>query len=143
MSGLMNAIQVGASGLSAQRKRLEVLINNIATASAAAPKGSDDLYRKDVVFSTSGPEGSFDDAFNEASKGVVVSGIMVDKSEEPLKHSEPGNPKADAEGYVYYPNINIMKEMGNVMLATRSYEANLQAVNMAKEMQQKTLELLR
>jgi flagellar basal-body rod protein FlgC len=62
---------------------------------------------------------------------------------DPVKRYEPNHPHADKDGYVSYPNVNVMEEMVNVLSATRSYEANLQVVNAAKEMEQKTLEILR
>ena len=75
-------------------------------------------------------------------QGVEISQVVTDRS-DPVKRYEPGHPHADKDGYVLYPNVNAMEEMVNVLSATRSYEANLQAVNAAKEMQQKTLEILR
>jgi flagellar basal-body rod protein FlgC len=137
----MNAIEVGASGLTAQRKRIEVLISNLVNANTTKPAGTEPFQRKDVVFTATEPEGSFDDAFNEASQGVEISNVVADKR-DPISRYEPGHIHADKNGYVLYPNINVMEEMVNVMSATRSYEANLQAVNVAKDMQQKTLQLL-
>jgi flagellar basal-body rod protein FlgC len=139
---LMTAIEVGASGLTAQRKRMEVLVSNLVNANTTRPAGDEPFRRKDVVFSSSTPEQSFGAMFDSAVQGVEISDIVTDKS-EPIKRYEPGNPHADKEGNVAYPNINSMREMIDVMSATRSYEANLQAVNMAKDMQQKTLEILR
>jgi flagellar basal-body rod protein FlgC len=94
------------------------------------------------MFSSTSPEQSFGALFDNAVQGVEISGVVTDKR-DPEKRYEPNHAHADKEGYVFYPHINAMEEMGNVLSATRSYEANLQAVNMAKEMQQKTLEILR
>jgi len=138
---LMTAIEVGASGLTAQRRRLEVLIGNLVNANTTRPADSDPYRRKDVLFAAA-PEASFGTALDDAVQGVEISGVVTDRS-EPLKRYEPGHPHADKDGYVLYPNINAMEEMVNVLSATRSYEANLQAVNKTKEMQQKTLEMLR
>ncbi len=139
---LMTAIEVGASGLSAQRRRLEVLVSNLVNANTIQPAGTEPYRRKDVVFTATSPEGSFGAVLNDAVQGVELSGVVADNS-DPVKKFDPNNPYADKEGYVYYPNVNPMTEMVNILSATRSYEANLQAVNMAKEMQQKTLEILR
>lgn len=139
---LMTAIEVGASGLTAQRRRLDVAIGNLVNANTTKPAGTEPYRRKDVLFSATTPEGSFGAALDNAVQGVEVSGIVTDRS-DPLKKYEPNHPHADKDGYVYYPNIDSMGEMFNVLSATRSYEANLQAVNSAKEMQQKTLEILR
>jgi flagellar basal-body rod protein FlgC len=139
---LMTAIEVGASGLTAQRRRLEVHISNLVNANTTQPAGVEPYRRKNVVFTAAHPEASFGTAFDEAVQGVEISKVVVDTS-EPKKVYDPNHAHADKDGNVSYPNINSMDEMVNVMLATRSYEANLQAVNMAKEMQQKTLEILR
>ncbi|MBN1571460.1 MAG: flagellar basal body rod protein FlgC [Acidobacteria bacterium] len=139
---LLTAIEVGASGLTAQRRRLEVLVSNLVNANTTHPAGTEPYRRKDVVFTATNPEVPFGVALDDAVQGVELSGIVTDQS-DPIKKHDPSHPHADKEGYVYYPNINAMEEMVNVLSATRSYEANLQAVNMAKEMQQRTLEILR
>jgi len=139
---LMTAIEVGASGLTAQRRRLEVLVSNLVNANTTQPAGTEPYRRKDVVFTATNPEVSFGVALDEAVQGVEISSVATDRS-DPIKKYEPNHPHADKDGYVSYPNINAMEEMVNVLSATRSYEANLQAVSMAKEMQQKTLEILR
>jgi flagellar basal-body rod protein FlgC len=138
----MTAISVSASGLTAQRKRLEVLVSNLVNANTTQAAGKEPFRRKDVVFAASNPEMNFGAAFENAVQGVEISSVVSDRS-EPLKRYEPGHPHADKDGYVSYPNVNPMEEMVNILSATRSYEANLQAVNMAKEMQQKTLEILK
>jgi flagellar basal-body rod protein FlgC len=139
---LMTAISVGASGLTAQRKRLEVLVSNLVNANTTQPAGKEPFRRKDVVFTASTPQLTFGGAFDDAAQGVEISSVVTDRS-EPVKRYEPGHPNADKDGYVSYPNVNPMEEMVNILSATRSYEANLQAVNMAKEMQQKTLDILK
>jgi flagellar basal-body rod protein FlgC len=142
---LMTAVEVGASGLSAQRKRLEVLVSNLVNASTTGPAGTEPYRRKDVVFTAAPPQptfgGELDDAMGSV-RGVEVSEIVTDAS-APMRRYEPGHPHADKDGYVSYPNINPMEEMVNMINATRSYEANLQAVNTAKEMIAKTLEIIR
>jgi flagellar basal-body rod protein FlgC len=141
----MTAIEVSASGLSAQRRRLEVLVSNLVNANTTQAAGKDPYRRKEVVFSATPPESSFsgalDDAF-ESVRGVEVTGVVSDTA-EPVKRYEPNHPHADKHGFVLYPNVNPMEEMTNVLAATRSYEANLQAVNSVKEMAQRSLEILR
>ena len=139
---LMTAIEVGASGLTAQRRRLEVHVSNLVNANTTQPAGMEPYRRKDVVFTAQNPEMSFGAALDDAVQSVQISNIVTDQS-APRKEYDPNHPHADKEGYVSYPNVNAMTEMVDVLSATRSYEANLQAVNMAKEMQQKTLEILR
>ncbi len=142
---LMTAIEVGASGLTAQRRRLEVLISNLVNSNTTRPSGAQPYRRKDVVFSATEPRQGFESAFNAAMNGVrsvEISEVVADRG-EPVKRYEPGHPHADSDGYVTYPNINAMEEMVNILSATRSYEANLQATNTAKEMALKTLEIIR
>ena len=142
---LMTVIEVAASGLSAQRRRLQILVSNMVNANTTQPAGQEPFRRKDVVFTSTAPRGTFGDAFDDAMEGVSgveISQVVPDRS-EPIKHYEPGHPHADKDGYVLYPNINPMEEMVNVLSATRSYEANLQAVSAAKEMAGKVLEILR
>jgi flagellar basal-body rod protein FlgC len=139
---LMTAIAVSASGLTAQRRRLEVLVSNLVNANTTRPAGVEPFRRKDVIFSAISPQTSFGSEFNNAVQGVEISNVVTDGRELDIRY-EPGHKHADKDGKVTYPNINAMEEMVNVMSATRSYEANLQAVTAAKEMAQKTLEILR
>ena len=138
---LLTAIAVSATGLTAQRKRLEVLVSNLANANTIQPEGMEPYRRKDVVFTSVSPSRPFSAEFQDAVQGVEISGIVTDRR-DPDKRYEPEHPNADSEGYVYYPNVNPMEELVNVLSATRSYEANLQAVSSAKEMAMKTLEIL-
>ena len=138
---LMTAIEVGASGLTAERRRLEVLVSNLVNANTTQPAGTEPYRRRDVLFAAANPEMSFGAAFDDAVQGVEISQVVTDQS-DPVKRYEPNHPHADKDGYVSYPNVNAMEEMVNVMSATRSYEANLQAVSLTKEMEQKTLEIL-
>jgi len=138
---LMTAIEVGASGLSAQRKRLEVLVSNLVNANTTQPADVEPYRRKDVVFSAANPETTFNTALDGAVQGVEISRVVTDQSGPRMKY-EPDHPHADKDGYVAYPNVNAMEEMVNILSATRSYEANLQAVRSAKEMAERTLEIL-
>jgi flagellar basal-body rod protein FlgC len=141
----MTAIEVSASGLTAQRRRLEVLVSNLVNASTTAPAGQEPYRRKDVLFNAAPPETTFSNALDDAFqsvRGVEITDVVTDKA-DPVKRYEPGHPHADKDGYVLYPNVNPMEEMANLLSATRSYEANLQAVNAAKEMAQKSLEIIR
>jgi len=139
----MTAMEIGASGLTAQRRRLEVMISNLVNANTTQPQGVEPYRRKDVVFSSVNMGGdSFDMMFNDAVKGVMVREVVSDQS-DPVMRYEPGHPHADERGYVAYPNVNALEEMVNVMSATRSYEANLQTMSMARDMLQRTLEILK
>ena len=139
---IMMAMEVGASGLTAQRRRMEAMISNLVNANTTQPQGIEPYRRKDVIFSTVNMRDSFDFMFNDAVKGVKIREIVSDQS-DPVMRYEPDHPHADERGYVAYPNVNALEEMVNVMSATRSYEANLQAMGMAREMLNRTLEILK
>jgi flagellar basal-body rod protein FlgC len=127
-----------------QRRRLELLMSNLVNANTTEPAGKEPFRRKDVVVTATVPEQSFGSSFDEAMasvRGVEITKVVTDAS-DPIKRYEPGHPHADKDGYVLYPNINSMEEMVNIMSATRSYEANLQAVSAAKDMAQKTLQII-
>jgi flagellar basal-body rod protein FlgC len=138
----MTAIEVGASGLTAQRKRLEVHVSNLVNANVVQQAGKEPYRKKDVLFATVDPAQSFGAALDDAVQGVEIARVVTDNS-DPIKRFEPNHPYADKDGFVFYPNVDPMTEMVDVLSATRSYEANLQSVNMAKDMQQKTLEILK
>ena len=142
---LLTAIDIGATGLTAQRVRIEVLVNNLVNSNSTQAAGGSPYRRRDVIFRAVPLEPEFGRSLNEAmtaAQGVEIVGVMTDHS-EPMRRYEPGHPHADKDGYVLYPNINPMEELVNMLSATRSYEANLQMVNSVKDMAYKTLEILR
>ena len=139
---IMTVMEIGATGLTAQRRRLEVMVSNLVNANTTQPQGVEPYRRKDVIFSAVNMRDSFNSMFNDVVQGVKIQEIVSDQS-DPVMRYEPGHPHADERGYVAYPNVNALEEMVNVMSATRSYEANLQAVSMAREMLTRTLEILK
>ena len=139
---IMTGMEIGATGLTAQRRRLEVMVSNLVNANTTQPQGVEPYRRKDVVFSAVNMQDSFNSMFKDVVQGVKIQEIVSDQS-DPVMRYEPGHPHADERGYVAYPNVNALEEMVNVMSATRSYEANLQAVSMAREMLTRTLEILK
>jgi flagellar basal-body rod protein FlgC len=127
---------VSASALEAQRTRMNVIASNIANIhSTNTPEGGP-YTRKDVVFSTLLLQPNQDKGF----VGVKVTDIVNDTAPPIIVH-DPGHPDADNEGNVAMPNINIIKEMVDMMTAQRAYEANIKAFNSSKAMFQKALEL--
>ena len=136
---------ISASGLSAERLRMEVVANNIANASVTRTPEGGPYRRKDVVFETvlnpagTGPRGS-----NESSglAGVRTVGVVEDMSELPRRY-DPGHPDADADGFVTMPNVNLPIEMVNLITATRAYEANLKAAQSFVDMNQQALSIVR
>ncbi len=134
---------VSASGLEAQRIRMNVIASNLANAQSTQTPEGGPYRRKDVVFSAT-PAGGFGEAFQSAvdagELGVEVQGIVEDR--RPFKTVfDPQHPDADPEGYVRFPNVNLLEEMVNMMSASRSYEANVTALNTTKAMAAKALEI--
>lgn len=143
---LFKSLGISASGLSAERLRLDVISSNIANAnSTRTVKGGPYRRRVALLAPQSTPE-SFKNILQNSLKnnlpysGVKVAGIVEDSS--PLKRVyDPQHPDASADGYVEYPNVDVMKEMVELITASRSYEANVTALNATKNMFLKTLEI--
>ena len=133
---LKSSIHIASAGMKAQSARLKVVAENIANAdSLATTPGGDPYRRKMVVFK------------NELDKELGVNKITVDRidyDKGAFKRAyEPGNPVADADGYLYRPNVNTMVESMDLKEAQRSYEANLSTIEITKTMINQTLDLLR
>lgn len=143
---LFSAIETSASGLTAERFRLDLIASNLANAESTRTENGGPYRRKVALFTPNGARYSFRDIlsmkYSGSPEGVRVYGIEEDKS--PLKRVyTPGHPDADEEGYVTYPNVDVVTEMVDMMSATRAYEANVTAIEAAKTMAQRALELLR
>jgi flagellar basal-body rod protein FlgC len=139
---IFGAIDASASGMTAERLRLDVISNNIANVNTTRTTTGGPYRRQFVVFEPRQGDASFPRTSGGQLQlnGVRVSGIKQDDS--PLRMIyEPGHPDADADGYVKMPNINIITEMVDMMTASRAYEANVTAVNVAKSMMMKALEI--
>lgn len=139
---LGTALAISAGGLDAQRQRMNVVASNLANASTTRTPEGGPYKRKDVVFEAA-PVSSFESALNakmEGAKGVRVAGIVEDKKEPRLVY-DPSHPDANKDGYVAFPNVNVIEEMTNMMAATRSYESNVAAINATKSMSMKALEI--
>ena len=139
---IFGAIDASASGMTAERLRLDVISNNIANVNTTRTTTGGPYRRQFVVFEPRQGDASFPRTSGGQVQlnGVRVSGIKQDDS--PLRMIyEPGHPDADADGYVKMPNINIITEMVDMMTASRAYEANVTAVNVAKSMMMKALEI--
>ena len=133
---LGTAMRIASSGMKAQSARLRVTAENLANVeSTAQAPGGDPYRRKTITF-----EGRRDRELG--AELVDVKRYGVDQSDFELRH-EPGHPAADAAGYVKYPNVNTFVELMDMREAQRSYEANLNALGLARSLQQKTIDLLR
>jgi len=142
---LLSALSVSASGMSAQRTRAEVLVENIANAETTRTSEGGPYRRKDAIFSSQTVPSAFAselDAELSGLTGVSVTGIAVDQR-EPERRYMPGHPDADPEGYVSMPRVNPAEDMVDLMGASRSYEANVSAISAIKDMIQRSIDLLR
>ena len=139
-----DALQISSSGLSAQRLRMNLISANLANINTTRTKAGGPYRRKDPVFAAQPHEASFRKILRnrqkELLKEVAVVGIVED-SRPPIKKYDPKHPDANADGYVSMPNINLMEEMVNMISATRSYEASVTAIQSAKDMARKALEI--
>lgn len=143
MSGLFSAMDVSSSALTAQRRRLELLVTNIANAQTTRTEEGGPYRRKDVVFQTKSVEPFWKvltEVEDRALEGVEVTQVITSDSPPVLRY-EPDHPDADQLGYVAYPDIKPLEEMANLMAATRSYEANVRAFEAVKELVRRSLEL--
>jgi len=145
--GIIKAIDIAASGMAAQRTRVNVISMNLANANTTRTANGGPYRRKTVVFETNPIPGSFDEALKNAETGQEVYGVKV-KSIMPVsgefkKVFDPSHPDADKQGYVYLPNVNLVQEMVSLLNANRGYEANAAAVRTAKGMALRALDLFR
>jgi flagellar basal-body rod protein FlgC len=137
--GIFDALDVSASGLIAERTRMDVTAQNLANAQSTGYR------RQDVVLRQAG--GGFASVLGQAigssgAQGVEVAEVVTDQGPQRRVY-DPGHPDADAQGYVELPNVNAVTEMTDLISASRAYEANATAIQTAKQMFSKTLELLR
>ena len=141
----MDAMTISASALTAERTRMNLIAGNLANANSTRTPEGGSYKRKDAMFAAMPVENSFSLMLDKKSqpdaKGVEVMEIMEDRNPPRLQY-EPGHPDANAQGYVAYPNVNVVEEMTDMMTATRVYEANVTAAKATMGMQMKTLELL-
>ena len=147
--GLFDAIDVAGSGLAAERLRMDVVAGNLANAQTTQGADGQPYRRREVVLQDAQAGGqSFGSMLASASasaspaSGVQVAGVVEDPA-PPRRVYDPGHPDADAQGYVSLPNVNPVTEMVDLIGASRSYEANVTAMQTAKQLFSKTLELLR
>lgn len=146
--GMFLGIDTSASGLTAERLRMDVISNNIANANTTRTENGGAYHRRYVVFGQRERKAeNFENALKNAmgagqkiGDGVRAVSIVEDTEQGPLVY-EPGHPDANADGYVEKPNVNIVTEMVDMITAHRAYEANSTVINAAKAMALKTLEI--
>ncbi len=141
--GLFRAIDAAASGMTAERLRMDVISNNIANANTTRTAEGGPYRRQLVVFEPRSEQNTFSQMLSrqmETGDGVRVTGIIKDNAPLKLMY-DPNHPDANRDGYVEMPNVNIVSEMVDMITASRAYEANVTAVNAAKSMAMKALDI--
>jgi flagellar basal-body rod protein FlgC len=141
---LLTSLKISSSGLSANKKRMDSISSNIANAQTTRTAEGGPYRRKEVVFGAEPARDSFSDILegelNENAQKVHATEV-VSVNEAPILKYDPHHPDANAEGYVAMPNINVMKEMAEMISTNRNYEANVTAINTTKSMAMKALEI--
>lgn len=146
---LFTQIDASASGMTAEQFRMDVIANNVANVNTTRTEQGGPYQRQMVIFSPREPQLRCEFPFIGAvwpmkytGRGVKVEAVIKDPS--PLrKEYRPEHPDADKDGYVLFPNVNVVTEMVNMISATRSYEANVSAMRSAKQMMLRALDIAR
>ena len=142
----MTALDMGASALSAERTHINIISMNLANAKTTRTPDGGPYRRRSVVMESIPVDGSFTEqmkgALDRELRGVRVQSVAIDQRPHKLVY-EPGHPDANADGYVAYPDINVVEEMAALMTAQRGYEANVTTVDAIKQMYTKALEINR
>jgi flagellar basal-body rod protein FlgC len=149
--GLFDAIGIAGTGLSAERVRMDVTAENLANADTTKGPGGLPYQRQEVVLAQAAPAAGFNNALSGALAqtngaqtpgGVNVSEIVQDKTPDQLVY-DPGNPEANAQGYVRMPNVSTVTEMTDLISEQQSYQSDVTAMQTAKSMFSSTLGLLK
>ena len=143
--GLFQSFDICASGMTAQRFRMDTIAENIANVNTTRTEDGTPYRRKIVTFEEKQLNPEFSEVLNKATQfqgnGVKVAKVSEDYETDLIMEYDPSHPDADENGYVTYPNVNTVTEMTNLIDATRSYEANVTAFNATKSMLLKGLEV--
>jgi flagellar basal-body rod protein FlgC len=141
---MMAGLQVSFSALNAQRTRMNVIASNLANTQSTRTPAGGPYKRQEVIFAAQPQGSSFAGMLNEQLRdgvnAVDVLDIVSDPNGTRLEY-EPDHPDANAQGYVAYPNVNVMREMVDLISATRAYEANVTAINSSKDMAVRALQI--
>ena len=136
MTDFLSSLKIAATGLHAQNARMRVIAENLANADSTGKTPTDQPYRRRIPTF----EAQMDD---EAGGEIVKIGQITQDMSDFQEKYEPGNPAADKNGYVKYPNVNSLVEMTDMREAQRSYEANLNIISATRRMIQRTLDILK
>ncbi|MCB9385611.1 MAG: flagellar basal body rod protein FlgC [Bryobacterales bacterium] len=140
---LYNTLDIASTGLAAQRKRVEILAENIANAETTRTPDGGPYQRRRVVFEGRPPREGFQIALRDAqASGVRVAEVVTDPA-PPERRYLPEHPDADAEGYVAFPSFNPVEDMVDLTAAVRGYQANLAVAGAVRDMINRTIEVAR
>jgi len=141
---LLKSMKISASGLAANRKRIEAISSNIANAQTTRTAEGGPYRRKEVVFGSEPARDKFADILEgeiDAKAETVHVTEVISSDKPPILKYDPTHPDANKDGYVAMPDINVMQEMADMISAQRAYEANISAINTSKSMAVKALEI--
>ena len=134
---LFNVMSISSSGMAAENVRLNTTASNIANANSVSSSHEETYRARHPVFAA-----ELDRAIQDQSRGVGVQVKGIVESDAPLQvEYAPNNPMADAEGFIYKPNVNIVEEMANMMSASKAYETNVQVADTTKRIFRRVLQL--
>ncbi|GAB4016628.1 MAG: flagellar basal body rod protein FlgC [Bdellovibrio sp.] len=140
----LSSLKISSSGMAANRKRMGAISSNIANAQTTRTAEGGPYRPKEVVFGAEPTRESFSEIL-EGELGEKANSVhateVISTNKPPVLKYEPNHPDANAQGYVAYPDINVMEEMANMIEASRAYEANISALNTTKSMANKALEI--
>lgn len=142
----LTALDMGASALSAERTRINIISMNLANAKTTRTQDGGPYRRRTVVLESTPLDASFKEhmrgALDKELRGVRVQAVAVDQRPHKMVY-EPGHPDANDDGFVAFPDINVVEEMAHLMTAQRGYEASVSTVDTVKQMYTKALEINR
>ena len=136
----MTSFKICGSGLAAQRAKMDVITSNITNVNTTRTAEGGPYKKKTIALTAEAVEGNFDSAIKDAIKSVKIESVTEDPNGVKMTY-DPAHPDADANGYVAMPNVNIMTEMADMIMASRAYEACVTALDATKNMTLKTLEI--
>ncbi|MBT3983444.1 MAG: flagellar basal body rod protein FlgC [Bacteriovoracaceae bacterium] len=140
----LKSLRISASGLAANRKRMDAIASNIANAQTTRTKEGGPYRKKEVAFGSEPARRTFSEILEgevDQNAQEVHATEVISSNKPPKLVYDPDHPDANAKGYVAYPDINVMEEMANMISASRAYEANISAINTSKGMAMKALEI--
>jgi len=136
----LKSLETSASGLSVQRKRMDIIASNLANIETTRTDKGGPYRRKMVVMRTKEMDQDFNEMFNSSVKGVQIEDVIEDQT--PFKKVyNPSHPDADSDGYLYKPNVDLIVETTNMLMARRAFEANIAAIKATRQMAIKALEI--